>query len=69
VNDDQEVASGVAQARELGFLALHDSLCLNLDEYRQFLEVVSDDHGGAVNAIQTVFVDASRAAGVPFGAE
>lgn len=52
----------------LGLLALHNGLGLDLDEYRQFLEVVSEDHGAAANAIQEAFVSAARASGVPFGA-
>jgi hypothetical protein len=53
----------------LGLLALHNGLGLTLDEYGQFLEVVSDDHTAAASAIQTAFIDAARACGVPFGME
>jgi hypothetical protein len=34
-----------------------------------FLEIVSDDHGVAANAIQTAVMDAARASGVAFGSE
>ena len=53
----------------LGLLALHNGLDLDLDGYRQFIQVMSDDHGDAANAIQEAFIDAARAAGVPFGSE
>ena len=53
----------------LGLLALHNGLGLSLNEYGQFLDVVSDDHGAAAEAIQTAFMDAAQASGVPFGAE
>lgn len=58
---------GVESQLALGLLALHNGLDLDLEGYRQFLQVVSDDHGDAASAIQEAFIDAARAAGVLFG--
>ena len=76
IKDEQDVtlsqgdgSKGVESQLALGRLALHNGLGLNLDEYGQFLDVVSDDHGAAADAIQTAFMDAARASGVAFGVE
>ncbi len=76
IKDEQDVtlsegdgSKAVESQLALGLLALHNGLGLNLDEYGQFLDVVSDDHGAAADAIQNAFMDAARASGVAFGAE
>ncbi len=76
IKDKQDVtlsqgdgSKGVESQLALGLLALHNGLGLDLEEYGQFLDVVSDDHGVAADAIQTAFMDAARASGVAFGAE
>ena len=66
---DLNVTVPVDSQLALGLLALHNGLGLNLDEYGQFLDAVSNDHGAAAKAIQTAFMDAAQASGVPFGAE
>jgi hypothetical protein len=58
---------GVESQLTLGLLALHNGLDLDLESYRQFLQVVVDDHGDAANAIQEAFIETAHAAGVPFG--
>jgi hypothetical protein len=53
----------------LGLLALHNGLEMDLEAYKEFLQVVSEDHGDAANAIQSAFIDAAQAVGVPFADE
>jgi hypothetical protein len=74
IKDQKDVTLSLGDGRRsvdsqlaLGLLALHNGLDLELEGYRQFLQVVSDDHGDAGNAIQEVFIEAARAAGVTFG--
>ena len=50
----------------LGFLALHNGLDMGLDQHRQFLEVVKADHVVANRAIQSAFILASEAKGIPY---
>ena len=76
IKDKQDVtlsqgdgSKGVESQLALGLLALHNGLSLDLEEYGQFLDVVSDDHGAAADAIKTAFMDTARASGVAFGAE
>ncbi len=47
----------------LGLLALHNGLGLGLDDYREFLQVVMEDHGAAGKAIQEAFVLAAKQLG------
>ena len=45
----------------LGFLSLHNGLDMAANGYREFLEVVMEDHGAAGKAIQEAFVLAAAA--------
>jgi len=74
IKDQKDVTLSCGDSRRsvdsqlaLGLVALHNGLGLDLEGYRQFLQVVSDDHGDAANAIQEAFIEAAQAAGVPFG--
>lgn len=51
----------------LGLEAMHNGLDMDLQQYGEFLEKVSADHGIA-ETIQEAFVLACQSAGVPFGA-
>ena len=53
----------------LGFLALHNGLGVDLDDYGEFLEVVVDDLEVAGPAVQEAFILAAQAVGVPFGGD
>ena len=53
----------------IGMLALHNGLGLSLEDYGDFIRIVSEDHGGASWAIQMAFVQACEAAGIPFEAD
>ena len=54
---------GVESQLTLGLLTLHNGLELDLEGYRQFLQVVSDDQGDAADAIQMAFIEAAQAVG------
>ena len=67
VEDEDDVTLGEGHGPKdidgrltLGYLALHNGLGLDLDGYRQFLQVVKEDHGTAGKAIQEAFVLAAR---------
>ena len=64
--DDVTLAEGqgpkhVNSRLTLGFLALHNGLDLDPDGFREFLDVVMEDHGAAGKAIQEAFVLAAEA--------
>ena len=64
--DDVTLAEGhgprhVDSRCTLGFLSLHNGLDMAPDGYREFPEVVMEDHGAAGKAIQEAFVLAAEA--------
>ena len=64
--DDVTLAEGqgpkhVNSRLTLGFLALRNGLDLDPDGFREFLDVVMEDHGAADKAIQEAFVLAAEA--------
>lgn len=56
----------VRTSMSLGTEALFNGLRIDLDEYRQFVEKVGDDHGIGTT-IEEAFILATRSAGIPFG--
>ena len=63
-----EGEKNVSSQMPVGTLALHTGLWPSLEEYREFIGVVSEDHVRASAAIQTAFVQACEKAGIPFEA-
>lgn len=71
ITDQTDVTLVVGDGREqvktqlaLGFLALHNGLGLDIDGYREFVEIVRDDQNAVAEAIQTVFMNVAEAAGI-----
>ena len=63
-----EGKKNVSSQMPVGTLALQTGLWPSLEEYREFIRIVSKDHVGASEAIQKAFIQACEKAGIPFEA-